>query len=106
MSYYMEGGDMDGLRRADEYPFIPEKDREEVKKNSSVYMRQIQDNLEGAKSQIEYAQDYISFAVCQATTGEMRNALLLAELAERGILRAFLYIQNALKDAKDNEQNS
>lgn len=106
MSYYMEGGDMDGLRRADEYDFIPEKDREEVEKRRSVYRRTIQDNLEEAMRQIVCAENYIGFAIDRSTLGEMKNAQLLAEVAERGILRAFLYIKTALKDAKDNEQNS
>lgn len=88
-----------------EYDFIPAKDREEVEKKSSVYMRPVQDNLEEAESQIVYAQKYIDYAISRAKIGEPKNARLLTELAERGVLRAFLYIRNALEDAKDNEKN-
>lgn len=102
MSYYMEGGDMDGLQSSDKYPFIPEKDREEVEKKSSVYLRPLQDNLEEAERQIIYAKNYIGFAISRAVMGEMKNARLLAELSERGVLRAFLYIQNALKGGSDD----
>ena len=106
----MEGLDMvikagaRGTGRA--YGFITEDDREEVEKKSSVYMRPVQDNLEEAANQLNYASLYIGYALARAEIGEMENARLITELAERGVLRAFLYIRNALTDAKDNEKNS
>ena len=87
------------------YAFITEEDREEVEKKSSVYMRPIQDNLEEAANQLNYASLYIGYALGRAELGETKNARLLTELAERGVLRAFLYIRNALEDAKDNEKD-
>ena len=105
----MEGLDMvvkagaRGTGRA--YAFITEEDREEVEKKSSVYQRPVQDNLEEAKSHLNYAMRYLGYALARAEIGEDKNARLLTELAERGVLRAFLLIQNALHDAKDNEKD-
>ena len=119
MSYYMEGGDMDGLRRSENievktaergtgkaYAFITKEDREEVDKKELVFMRPVQDNLEEAANHLNNANLYLGYALARAEIGETKNARLLTEIAERGLLRAFLYIQNALKDAKDNEKNS
>lgn len=62
-------------------------------------------NLESAKDKTEYALRYLECALSRAEVGEVRNARLLAEVAERSFLRAFLYIRNALEDAKDNEKD-
>ena len=70
------------------------------------FMRHLQDNLEEAANHLNNANLYLGYALARAEIGETKNARLLTEIAERGLLRAFLYIQNALKDAKDNEQNS
>ena len=92
-----------GIGRA--YGSITKEDREEVERKSSVYMRPIQDNLEEAANQLNYASLYIGYALGRAELGETKNARLLTELAERGVLRAFLYIRNALEDAKDNKKD-
>lgn len=81
-------------------------DQEEVEKKNSVYMRPIQDNLEEAANQLNYASLYLGYALGLAEIGETKNARLLTELVERGVLRAFLYIRNALEDLKDNEKDS
>ena len=87
------------------YGSIKAEDREEVEKKSSVYMRPVQDNLEEAANQLNYASLYLGYALGRAEIGETKNARLLTELAERGVLRAFLYIRNALEDAKENEKD-
>lgn len=102
---YSPSKDDDLIRRSDNYPFVMANDREEVDRKSSVYMRPIQDNLEEAANHLNYASLYLGYALGRAEIGEMKNAQLLTELAERGVLRAFLYIRNALEDAKDNEKN-
>ena len=99
MSYYMEGGDMDGLKRTgpgvlhvlDEY---------------GIQRERMVSKLKSAKDETEYALRYLEYAISRADLGEDGNARLLTEVAERSFLRAFLYIRNALEDAKDNEKDS
>ncbi|MBQ1777835.1 MAG: hypothetical protein IIZ93_06730 [Acidaminococcaceae bacterium] len=62
-------------------------------------------NLKWANDEMDYAMGYLRYAQARAEVGEVRNARLIAEVAERSFLRAFLYIRNALEDAKDNEKN-
>ena len=69
------------------------------------FMRPMQDNMKEAANHLNNASLYLGYALARAEIGETRNARLLTEVAERSFLRAFLYIRNALEDAKENEKD-
>lgn len=73
-----------------------------IKENKSGNMV---DLLNHAENDLLYAMRYLSYARGRAEAGEMRNAVLLSEVAERSFLRAFLYLQNAIKGSDSEEKN-
>lgn len=64
------------------------------------------DLLDHADNEMKYALRYLGYARERAEVGETKNARFLAEVAERSFLRAFLYLQNAIKGPDSEENNS
>lgn len=59
-------------------------------------------NLVKCHDELEHAIMYVNYSISRSMVGEDKNAKLLAEIAERDLLRAFLYIQNAMKGGSDD----